>query len=79
MKYLILIVLLAVVFYILGQRRQRPSAPPAAEPPPRPPQAMLSCAHCGLHLPGSDALPGRGGVFCSAEHRTAFEAVHGKS
>ncbi|HRH06612.1 MAG TPA: PP0621 family protein [Burkholderiaceae bacterium] len=39
-----------------------------------PKQQMVSCAHCGVHLPQSEALPspdGLGGApwFCSAEHR----------
>jgi uncharacterized protein len=38
---------------------------------------MLRCAQCGMHLPAEDALPGRGGVFCSPEHRTSFEARPG--
>ncbi|MGE0803886.1 MAG: PP0621 family protein [Lautropia sp.] len=41
--------------------RERP-AQPAGE-------LMLSCAVCGVHLPGSDALFARGRVYCSAEHR----------
>ncbi|MFZ5548725.1 MAG: PP0621 family protein [Pseudomonadota bacterium] len=33
-------------------------------------QAMVACAHCGLHLPQPDALEGEGGRhYCSAEHR----------
>lgn len=37
-------------------------------------QLMVSCAHCGVHLPQSDAVPspdGLGGApwFCSVEHR----------
>lgn len=36
-------------------------------------QIMVSCAHCGLHLPQTEALPGPGDVaaqwFCSSEHR----------
>ncbi len=75
MKYLILIVLLAVVFYKLtGRRNARPSSPPPVAPPP---QQMLACAQCGLHLPAGEALPGRGGSFCSAAHRSAFEARQG--
>ena len=37
---------------------------------------MLACAHCGVHLPRDEALPGRGGVFCGDAHRTAFEQAH---
>ena len=78
MKYLLLIGLLALVFFLLGAKRARPpevndkKTKPKAEP--LPPQDMLKCAHCGLHLPRDEALPGRGGVFCSAEHRQAHEA-----
>ena len=36
-------------------------------------QIMVSCAHCGLHLPQTEALPGPNGLaeqwFCSSEHR----------
>lgn len=74
MKFLLLILLLALVFFMLGAKRARPPADrPKAEPPPAVPQDMLSCAQCGLHLPRDEALPGRGGVFCSAAHRQLFE------
>jgi uncharacterized protein len=34
------------------------------------PQAMVSCSHCGLHLPQPDAVEGEGGRhYCSNEHR----------
>ena len=36
----------------------------------RAPQPMVSCAHCGLHLPQPDAVEGEGGRhYCSTEHR----------
>lgn len=79
-KLLFWIVLLAVVAFMLGFKRGRPpeSAPRREAPPPPPartgPEAMVSCAECGTHLPASESLPGRGGVFCSAEHRAAHEA-----
>ena len=38
------------------------------------PRAIVACAQCGVHLPSDEALPGRGGVFCSEAHRTAFES-----
>jgi len=79
-KYLFLLLVLALVFYGLGAKRSRPrdgdeAARPKA-PPPAPPQSMVACAQCGVHLPAQDALPGRGGQFCSAGHRAAFEARH---
>lgn len=58
----------------LPPRAKAEPAPPAASPAsPRP---MLTCLHCGLHLPGDEALPGRGGVFCDEAHRAAFEKAH---
>lgn len=80
MKYLLLLVVLAVLFFMLSARRSRPSEPEARKPqPPAPPQAMLRCAECGMHLPADEALPGKGGVFCSAAHRTSFEARQGQA
>lgn len=79
MKYLLLIFLLGLLFLILGFKRarppRRPEAPAAPPPAPAKPgaQPMISCAHCGLHLPEAEALPGRGGLFCSAAHRAAHE------
>ena len=80
MKYLLLLVVLAVLFFMLGARRSRPNEPEARKPqPPAPPQAMLRCAECGMHLPADEALPGKGGVFCSAAHRASFEARQGQA
>jgi uncharacterized protein len=77
-KFLFFIALVALVFWTLGAKRRaaRKDAPPPQPPAPPQPQAMVSCAQCGLHLPSADALPGRGGLFCSAAHRQAYEAGH---
>jgi uncharacterized protein len=33
---------------------------------------MVRCAHCGLHLPATEAIAGPGGaVYCSTAHREA--------
>lgn len=84
MKYLLLILLLAALFFILGFKRARPREPEARhrpQPPEAPaaPKAMLRCAECGMHLPADEALPGKGGVFCSSAHRTSFEARQGEA
>ncbi|HWH82309.1 MAG TPA: PP0621 family protein [Burkholderiaceae bacterium] len=76
MKFVLFVIALIVLFWLLrgSLRRLRggpPPSPTAGEPLP-----MLRCAQCGLHLPRDEALPGRGGVFCGAEHRTAFEQAH---
>ena len=75
MKYLLVIAIVWVAFVIWRNGRRREverAAPPPPPATPLPPQAMLRCAHCGLHLPASDSLPGKDGkVYCSAAHRQA--------
>jgi uncharacterized protein len=78
MKFLILLLAVIALMYLLRGTRRR------VDPPqPRPTkgdagkvQSMVSCQLCGLHLPDADALPGRGGVFCSEAHRAEYEKQH---
>ncbi|MGK6309040.1 PP0621 family protein [Variovorax sp. DT-64] len=79
MKYLLVlaIILVAIWLWRKGRREELQSrTPPPAPPPPPgsigPPQAMLRCAHCGLHLPAADAVRDADGTaYCSAAHRLA--------
>lgn len=79
MKLLLLVLIaLAVVWLFRSSGRKSgrvepPSAPPPAAPAPPERETIIACAHCGLMLPTGEALPGRGGVFCSEAHRAAFE------
>lgn len=68
MGRILFFVLLAVAVYVLWRSFQRRNER-AAEPPPRTPQAMVSCATCGLHLPRQEALPLGDRYFCCEEHR----------
>ena len=87
----LLVVIGAIVFRYWGKKLRDLIADeePAAPPPPPPaqaatdaPQAMVTCAHCSLHLPQSEALlaaPAQGGdpagpFFCSPEHRERHAA-----
>lgn len=77
MKILLFLVAVVVLLWLLRKgTTRRPSAPPPPRDPSAPPQPMLACAQCGVHLPRDEALPGRGGVFCSEPHRAAFEQAH---
>lgn len=82
MKYLIVLLVVAVGLWLWTGGRKRGSKErqgPAAAAPPKPapgpkaaPVVMITCAHCGVHLPADDALrdaAGRG--FCSEAHRLA--------
>lgn len=73
MKYLlVLVVVVGLLWWLLGGRaRQRGASRPA----PPAPEGMLRCAHCGVHLPRSEALLGQGQPYCSAEHRDAGPAA----
>jgi uncharacterized protein len=77
MKLLLVLLAVGVLFWLLRGSLVRRMPPRASKRPgPDAPQPMLSCAHCGVHLPRDEALPGRGGVFCDAAHRAAFEQAH---
>ncbi|MDO5290718.1 MAG: PP0621 family protein [Pseudomonadota bacterium] len=34
---------------------------------------MTRCAHCGMHVPVNEAVPGQRGSYCSAAHRRDSE------
>jgi uncharacterized protein len=36
-----------------------------------PSRDMVKCAHCGIHIPKSEALERDGKAYCSPEHRDA--------
>ena len=74
-RLLILVLLVAVVAWMIMSRR-RPRAQDSeakrAKPPQDEPAPMLACAHCGVHLPQSDAVIDAGGKpYCTEAHRLA--------
>lgn len=82
MKYLVLaVVVLAVVWLWRHQRDSdaRDAAEEAAkaakgQPKPlAPPQDIVACPVCGLHLPKRDAVPGALALYCSADHQRQAE------
>jgi uncharacterized protein len=75
MKIVIFLIAVFALLWLLRGGASRRARPPAASQAASP-QPMLACAQCGLHLPRDEALPGRGGVFCGAAHRAAFEQAH---
>jgi uncharacterized protein len=70
-KYLLLLVLAVFIFWYLS-RKNRPQNPDlrssksSATPEP---ETMVRCAHCGVHLPGHEAVSENGDFFCSEQHR----------
>ena len=77
MKFLLVVLAFVILAFLLRNSwRSRGGGTPRRENPPTTPREMLSCAQCGLHLPRDEALPGRGGAFCSEAHRSAYERAH---
>lgn len=71
MKYVVVIVVIAVVLWLmLGHRGRQRAVPPKAKARPEL-EGMVRCAHCGVHLPRSEALAAGGHSYCSAAHRDA--------
>jgi uncharacterized protein len=81
LRLLLFALLVAVALFALkGRARRRlddERGPPPSPPPSRSaraPDTMLACAHCGVHLPSSEALlDARGRPFCSPAHRDALQ------
>jgi uncharacterized protein len=55
-----------------GQTGKKPAPRPEGAPKPAggTTDIMVACAHCGVHLPASEAVRnGQGDAFCSPAHR----------
>ena len=72
-KYVVVLLVVGLVLWLMLARGQRRGAerPPSTAPKTRVPAplAMAECAHCGLHLPASDAVVDGSRVYCSQAHR----------
>ncbi|MEY5099666.1 MAG: hypothetical protein RJA36_2385 [Pseudomonadota bacterium] len=71
MKYLLVLAVVLTAIWIWRHRRdeERRDAPPPRRPDiPPTPALMVACRHCGVHLPRDQAIAGRLGHYCSAEH-----------
>lgn len=79
MKYLLVIAVVLIGFYVWRSSRQADRSPPPSAPPPgksggaKPSIEMVQCAHCGIHCPSTDAIAGKHGVYCTAQHRRDAE------
>jgi len=73
-RLLLWLVLGLIAWWMLRPRKAAPP-PPAAARPHAPagaaPEAMVDCAHCGLHFPASEAVRDGARLFCCGAHRDA--------
>lgn len=68
MKFLLLLLVIGIGLWMIGKRLRGPQSP-RRRGEPKPPQAMVECAHCGLHLPAAEAVLEGPHVYCSDAHR----------
>ncbi|WP_137894513.1 PP0621 family protein [Ramlibacter sp. 2FC] len=76
MKYLLVLLVVLVGAWGWRQSRQlssRQTPPPDTGTKPPAAQEMTRCALCALHLPKSEAVQGRRGLYCCAAHRQQAE------
>lgn len=70
MKYILVLVVVWVGYQLWRRARiADQAAPKYPSQPNQTPVAMVACAHCGTHLPATEALSNDGHFFCNAEHR----------
>ena len=75
MKYLLVITFILVVFWLWRHNRQaeknahQPLRARGSSPAEKGVTEMVACSVCHVHLPKSEALPGRDGFYCSEAHR----------
>ncbi|HET9976117.1 MAG TPA: PP0621 family protein [Burkholderiaceae bacterium] len=72
MKFVIFVVAIVLLLWLVfGRRRVRRDAPPPPHPPASSAEGMVACAHCGVHLPRSEAVVDGVRPYCSDAHRIA--------
>lgn len=70
---LIALALLALIWLWRSWRQDKPASKSPQTPSAAPPQEMVRCTLCALHLPAADAVAGNKGSYCCAEHRQRAE------
>jgi len=69
MKYLFWAIVILFIWW--AWKRARAGSTRQTPPATSGPQDMVTCAHCGIHLPHDEAVAGAHGQYCSPAHRSA--------
>jgi uncharacterized protein len=73
LKFVIIALAVALLLWLLFGRGPRSRNKPPRGATRGGAEEMVSCAHCGVHLPRSEALAARSLHYCSAAHRDALD------
>ena len=77
MKYLLVLAVVLIGFYVWRSSREGrkpPAAPRSGKPSSAAPSIeMVQGARCGVHCRSTDAIAGKLGVYCTAQHRREAE------
>ena len=65
-KFLLLILVVVAAWWLATSFRRKDAEKDAADVAP---EQMVTCSHCGLYLPQSEAIADGNKFFCCAEHR----------
>jgi len=69
-KFLLLILVVIAAWWLIKRLRGKDAAEDAPDSAPGPaPEQMVTCSHCGLCLPQTEAVAEGDKFFCCAEHR----------
>ena len=69
---LVLLVLIGVLLWRNRQPTERPVEKRTRQPDPAPLE-MVRCSLCSVHIPAADAVQGKSGPYCCADHRQDAE------
>ena len=74
MKFLLVLLVVLVGFFVWRSgRTQRVGRPRDAAPPAPKMVEMVPCARCGVHCARDEAVVGKAGTYCTAQHRSLSE------
>ena len=80
MKFVLLVLAVLLLLWMVfgrsrGGHRGRSSGPAS---PPAQAEGMVACAHCGIHLPRSEAVQAGARTYCSVAHSEAGPLAGGR-
>lgn len=73
LKTILLVIAIALAYWFFWgrqrTRRNNTTGPNESDRPRKPPEKMVICAYCGLHVPETECIAAAGRHYCSDEHR----------